>query len=124
MSSAHHRRGIFELKVPSLERDGIVEEELRSISEILWESIRREVLEERIRGVGKQEGNIFGSGWEESRESGEGIVDTGSDAGNGAIGEDKNGSGGIDVALDLSCKTLPMECISLKVAGVGKPSCV
>ena len=42
----------------------------------------------------------------------------------GAIGKDENGSGGIDMALDLSCNALPLECVLLKMAGVGEPRCV
>ena len=42
----------------------------------------------------------------------------------GAIGKDENGSGGIDMGLDLSCNTLPLECVLLKMAGVGEPRCV
>ena len=124
MFSARRSLGILEFEIPPLERDGVVEKEPRGVFEPLWESIPGEILEERIRGVGKQEGNIFGSGWEESGESGEGIVNTESDAGDGAIGKEKNGSGGISVALDLSCNTFPVECILLKTAGVGEPRCV
>ena len=53
----------MELEVPPLEREGVVEEELRSVLETFWERIGREVLEEQIRGVGKQEGNIVGEGF-------------------------------------------------------------
>ena len=67
MSSAHRIRGIFELKIPPLERNGVVEEELRSVFETLWEIIPREVSEELTRSVGKQEGNTLGPG---SREDG------------------------------------------------------
>ena len=42
----------------------------------------------------------------------------------GAIDKDKNGSGGIDMALDLSCSTTPVECVLVKMAGVGEPRCV
>ena len=41
--------------------------------------------------------------------------------GDGAIDKDENGSGGIDMALDLGCNNLPLECVLLKVAGVNKP---
>ena len=125
MSLAHHTQGILELEIPPLKRDGVVEEELRSVFETLWESIHREVSEEWIRSVGKQEGNILGSGpREEGGESGEGIVDTGSDVRDGAIGKDENGSGGIDMALDLSYNALPLECVLLEMMGVGEPRCV
>jgi len=42
----------------------------------------------------------------------------------GAIDKDKNSSGGIDMALDLSCNTLPLECVLVEMAGVGEPRCV
>ena len=88
----------------------------------LWESIPREIPEDRIRGVGKQEGNILApSSRKDGGESGEGIIDTESDAGDSAIGKDENGSGEIDMALDLSCNTLPLECVLLKMTGVGEP---
>ena len=62
MSLAHRRPGILELEIPPLERNGVVEEELRSTLVTLWESIPRQISEESIRGVGKQEGDILGPG--------------------------------------------------------------
>ena len=112
MSLATRIRGVPELQIPPLERDGVVEEEMRSISETLWEGIHREVLEERIGGVGKQEGNIFGSGSrEESGESGEGILGTDSNARNGPIEKNKNGIDGFNVILDLPLNTLDRKSV-------------
>ena len=48
-----------------MERDGVVEEELRGVFEILRECIGREILTERVRGVGKQKGNVVGQGFGE-----------------------------------------------------------
>src|SRR5258706_4676914 len=67
--------GLLELEIPPMERGGVVVEELRSVFETLGESIPGEVSEERIRGVGKQEGNTLGPD-----SSGEGILDTEHDA--------------------------------------------
>ena len=48
-----------------MERDGVVEEELRGVSETLWERVAREILKERVRGIGKQKGNFVGQGFGE-----------------------------------------------------------
>ena len=63
--SARRIRGVLELEIPPLERDGVVEEELRSVFESLGECISREILKERVRGVGKQKGNVVGQGFGE-----------------------------------------------------------
>lgn len=62
---AHRIRRILELEIPPVERDGVVKEELRSISKTLWKSISREILKEQVRGVGKQEGSFVGQGFGE-----------------------------------------------------------
>ncbi len=62
MSLAHRIPGILELEIPPLERDGVVEQEMRNVFETLGKGTPREVSEERIRGVGKQEGNTVGPG--------------------------------------------------------------
>ena len=62
---AHRIRGILELEIPPVERDGVVEEELRSVFETLRECVGREILKERVRGVGKEEGNFVGQGFGE-----------------------------------------------------------
>ena len=65
MCSARRIRRILELEIPPVERDGFIQEELRSIVETFWECIGRENLKERVRGVGKQEGNLVGQGFGE-----------------------------------------------------------
>lgn len=62
MSLAHRTRGIVELEIPPLEGDGVVKEEPRSVLETFWEGITREILKERVRGIGEQEGNVLGRG--------------------------------------------------------------
>ena len=62
---AHRIRGILELKIPPVERDGVVEEELRGVPETLWECIAREILKEQVRGVGEEDGNVVGQGFGE-----------------------------------------------------------
>jgi hypothetical protein len=85
-----------------LERDGVVEVELRSPFEHLWDSILGEVPREGTQNVGKYEGNIVGQGFgEDGGQSGECIVGADSDAGDSAIGEDENGIDGVDVPLYL-----------------------
>ena len=53
---------ILEVEVLPLEGNGAVEEELRSVHENFWENIPREVLIQRIRGVGEQESNVLRRG--------------------------------------------------------------
>ena len=102
-----------------MERDGVVEEELRGVFEILRECIGREILKERVRGVGKQKGNVVGQGfWEDGGENGEGIVGTDCNARNGPIDKNKNGADGVDVILDLRLNTLFVELVLLKVASI------
>ena len=48
-----------------MERDGVVDEELRGVSETLWECIGREILKEQVRGVGEEDGNVVGQGFRE-----------------------------------------------------------
>jgi len=62
VSLAHRTQGILELEIPPLERDGVAEEEPRGVLVTFWECITREILKERIRGIGKQEGNVLGRG--------------------------------------------------------------
>ena len=109
-----------ELEILPLERNGVVEEELRGILESLWKNIFGEVKKEWIRSVGKQEANILARGSrEDGGQSGKGIVGTGVGARDGAIGKDENCSDGIDVLLDLSCNSLRLECALLRIASVG-----
>ena len=48
--------------MPLLECDGIIEEEVRSVSQDIWEVIPGEVLIKRFRDIGQQEGNLAGQG--------------------------------------------------------------
>ena len=110
----------LEPEVLPLERNGVVEEELRSVLESLRENIFGEITEECIRGVGKQEANVLGWGFrEDGGESGEGIVGTDIDARDGAIRNNENSSDRIDVLLDLSCNTLRLESVLLMITSVG-----
>ena len=104
-----------------LERDGVIEEELRSMFEDFRDVIAGKVLEQQFRDVGEEEGEFAGQGIEQGgRESGESIVGADSDARDGPIGEDKNGSDRVDVLLDLTRNTL-VELVLLDTASVGKP---
>ena len=44
-----------------------------------------------------------------------------SEAGDGAISEDENGSNRVDVLLDLSCNLLLLEFVLPNIAGINKP---
>ena len=46
-----------------LQRDGVVDEELRSGFENIWESIPGEVAAKRVRDVGEEEGSVSGQGF-------------------------------------------------------------
>jgi len=54
---------IPELEVLLLERDGVIEEEMRSPSETVREGIRREVPVEGAQDIGEHEGNVMGQGF-------------------------------------------------------------
>jgi len=113
---------IFELKVLPLERDGVIEEELRSAFENVRESISREIPMERVYDIGEHKGNIAGQGFVEDRRQGrECIVGTNSDARNSAIGKDENGSDGVDVLLNLGRNTFLVALVLLNTPSVGQP---
>jgi len=114
-------RIIFGLEALLLERDRVVEEELRGVFEYLWNSVFRDVQREVCRGIGEQEGNVLGQGFgEESRECGECIVHARSDTRDGAIGEDENGSDRVNVVLNLSCNTLLVEFVLMNTTSIGQ----
>ena len=93
-----------------------------SIFEDIWESIPREVLVEGARDIGEHEGKVVGRGrGEDGGQNGERMVGAGSDAGDSAIGEDKDGSDGANVVLDLGCNTVLVELVLPKVASVSQP---
>jgi hypothetical protein len=57
---------ILVLKILLLERDGVVEEELRSVFETIRDCISGEVPMEGAQDIGEHEGNIMGQGlWED-----------------------------------------------------------
>ena len=118
-------RIILKVEIPPLECDGVVEEELRSLLELLRNSVLGEVPREGTRNIGEQEGNIVDHGvGKDSGESGECIVGTNSDTWDGAIGEDKNGINRLDVVLDLSRNILPVDLVLPNPASIRQPRCV
>jgi hypothetical protein len=56
---------ILELKVLRLERNGVVEEELRNIFEYIWDGVHTKVPKEEARDLGKHEGSMIGQGFGE-----------------------------------------------------------
>jgi len=69
-----------------LERNWVVDEELRSIFENFWDSVLGDVQRAVRLGIGEHEGNVLSQGpREESGESGECVVHADSDTRDGAI---------------------------------------
>ena len=115
----------LELVVLPLERDGVVEEELRSALEFARNCFQGEVPMDWARDIGEHECNVVGQGFgEDGRQSGECIIGADSDSWDGSISEDKDRSNRINVLLDLSCNAPLMELILLKTSGVCQPWCV
>jgi hypothetical protein len=113
---------IPKLEVPPLERDGVVNEVLRSTFETIRDSVLGGVMVERIENVSEYEGGVPGwSSGEYGGQSGEGRVGANSGARDGAIGEDENGGDGIDAILDLSDNTPPVELVLSNPASVCQP---
>lgn len=72
--------------------------------------------------ISEHETNIAGQGLrEDGGQSGECVVGADSDAGNGAIGEDKYCGEGIDMLFNLSRNTLLVKLVLLHTASVGQP---
>ena len=116
---------IFELKVLLLKRDWVVEEELGSAFENIRESLPREIPMEGACDIGEYKGNIVGEGFgEDGGQGGECIISTMSDARDGAIGEDENGSDRVDVLLNMSCNTLLVDLVLLNTTSISQPGCV
>ena len=104
-----------------LERDGVVEKELRSVFKHPRDSALWEIHVYRTRHIGEHEGDAIG--WnlgEDGGQNGKCVVVAGSEAWDGAIGEDKDGSDGIGVLLDLGRNTFLLKLGLLKVMGVGQ----
>ena len=81
-----HIWDVFELGVFPLQRDGIVEEELRSVLQYNWKTVPGEVPMEGARDIGEHEGGVAGQGFgEDGGESGECIVGADRNTRDGAI---------------------------------------
>ena len=114
-------RVTLSLEVLLLKRNGVVEKEVRSVFETLWECSGREILKERVRDIGEKEGNVVGQlSGEDSGQSGERSVDTRGDTWSSAIGDDENGGDRVDVLLDLSGNTLFRGIVLWKMASIGE----
>jgi len=108
-----------------VERDGVVEEELRGVFENVWNRISGEVPVEGTRNIGEHECSVAGQGFgEDGRQSGECIIGADSDSRDSTIGEDKNCSERLDVLLDLSRNATLVELVLLNTASVGQSGCV
>ena len=95
-----------------MEPDGILETSR--------DSIFTKVAVKGTQNIGKHEANVFGQGLgKDGGQGGQCIVYADGAARNGAIGEDENGSDGIDMVLDLSFNTsLLAELVLLNSASV------
>jgi len=108
-----------------VECDGVIEDELGSSFEDIWDGISREVLIEDRGGIAKDGANVFD--WDpegDGREKGECGVGTNSDARDGTIGENDNGSNRVGVLLHLCGDILHVEPILWTISSVGEPRCV
>ena len=80
---------VFELEILLLERDGVTEEEMRSIFENFWDCIPREIPVERAQNIGEHEGNLAGQWFgKDGGECGECIGGANIHTWDRAIGED------------------------------------
>ena len=116
---------ISEPKVLRLERDGVVNLELRHVFENCWDGVLAEVPRKGVRNISEHEGNVAGQWlWEDGGQSGQYVVYADGAARDGAIEEDENSIDRVDVVIDLSCNTLPVELVLLKTASVDQPRSV
>ena len=103
-----------------MQRDGIVEEELRSVLQNNWETVPGEVPMEGVRDIGEHDGGVASEGLgEDGGESGECIVGADRNTRDGAIRDNDDSSDGIDVFLDLGGNTRLVEGVSLNTPSVG-----
>jgi len=105
-----------------LECDGVVDMESRSILEKGRDHILTNVRANGLHNIGEQEGGVFG--WnlgEDGGQSGECVVYADGTARDGAIGEDENSSGGVDMILDLSYNALLVDLVMLNIVSVNQP---
>lgn len=118
-------RVILSLEVLLLERNGVVEKEVRSFFEGTRDSVRRKVLVEWARDIGENEGNVVGRLLgEDGGQSGECRIGTNSDPWDGAIGEDEDGSDRVGVLLDLSSNAFLGGLVLRNTASIDEPRCV
>jgi len=103
----------------------VVEEELRCVFEGIRDSIPTEVPVKRARYIGEYEANIFSQGLvEDGGQCSECIIGANSNARDSAIGEDENGSNGVDVLRYQIRDTLLVELIVLNTASIGQSRCI
>jgi len=77
------------------------------------------------RYIGEHEGNVLGLDFrEDGGQGGQLVIGSDSNVRDSAIGEDENGSDGVDMLLDLRCNTLLVELLLPKNASVGQARCV
>ena len=93
-----------------LKRDGVVEKELRSVSKCLGDSMLGEIQVYQARDIGEHEGNVVGCGLgDDGGQKGECTAGGGGHLRDGAVGEDQDGTDGLDVRLDLGLNPLVMD---------------
>ena len=102
-SGFHYTRVNLEL---FLEREGVVDLEPDGTSETSRDTILTKVVAKGAPNIGKHEASVFGQGLgKDGGQGGQCVVYAGGATRNGAIGEDENGSDGVDMVLDLSFNT-------------------
>ena len=114
-------RAILELEVLPLDGDGVVEEELRDAFENLWENIPREVLIQRIRGVGDRKAMFLNPVLEKMADRVE-RADSVPTLTRGTVPLTRTrtavSSEGVDDLLDLIHNNLLEEFVCVNIAGV------
>ena len=113
---------IFELEVLLLKRNGVVNLELTSVFENVWEIVLGEIRGKGERDIGEHEADVIGGGVrEDGGESGERVYRASSVTRDRAIGEDQDRSNGVSVLLDLGGNFLPVVLVLLDVASLFEP---
>jgi hypothetical protein len=106
-----------------LERDRVVDLELGSVLERIWDDVLAGVPGKGVGNISEHEGNVVGQ------------CTTGGDVGqdrervlhfdgvtrDGAIGQDENGGSRVDTSSDLTCDSLLVELVLLNIVGVDEP---
>ena len=104
-----------------MERNGVAEEEVRSIFENFWDCFRGEIPVEGAQDIGEHEGNLAGQWFGKyGGKSGECMGGASIHTWDGAIGEEQNGGDGVGVTLDLSGNTLLVELVLLDTVSVSE----